>query len=90
MSQFVLSLSSQNFFAAWLSVPHFSDFVMKQSTPQLSDINHHLYNCSKLTRLPVWSKLSWIILLLGPDLFDLGQASHASTVSCWVSKAWLV
>ena len=70
--------------------PHFSYFVMKQSTPKLSDINHHLYNCSKLTRLPIWSKLSWIILLLGPDLFDLGQASHASTVSFWVSKAWLV
>lgn len=90
MSQFVSSWSSRNFFASWLSVPCFSYFVMKQSTPKLSDINHHFFNCSKLSRLPIWSKLSWIILLLGPDLFDLGQASHASTVSCWVSKAWLV
>lgn len=77
-------------FASWLSVPCFSYFVMKQSTPKLSDINHHFFNCSKLSRLPIWSKLSWIILLLGPDLFDLGQASHASTVSCYRGKAWLV
>lgn len=50
----------------WLSTP--LALLSEQTTPRPNDVNHHLFKWLLSFQLPIWSKLSWILLPLGQTL----------------------
>lgn len=72
-----------------ISFPHIH-FIIEETTLKLSDVNHPLFNYSWFCTMPIWSKLSWAILVLGPGLADLSWACSCICCRLMAQRDWLV